>query len=78
MKNLTNEYGGLYYNALKLKYQSLEAEAKANLSIYFDKSVGIGEHSDILLEFDKWITILTDAQDKLATLERNFVYIEKV
>jgi hypothetical protein len=34
-----------------------------------NKSVGIGEHSDLLTELDKYVTKLAAAEDSLATLQ---------
>ena len=60
----------LLYEALELKYRAQIAEAKATLSIYFENSVGIGEHPQHLEEMDKLISQLADAQDKLETLNQ--------
>jgi hypothetical protein len=62
----------LLYDALELKYLFQIAEARATLAIYFESSVGIGEHPQHLEEMDKLITQFTDAQDKLTTL-RSFL-----
>ena len=61
--------GNVYYEALKLKYLAEIAEAEAVLETYFTNSVGIGEHSELLPEFDKWIGKLAEAKDKLEALE---------
>ncbi len=59
-----------YYQALKLRYQSQMAEAKANLDLYFSNGnlAAIGEHSDLLAEHDRWIEVYANAKDKLETL----------
>lgn len=61
--------GNKYYEALKAKYIAEAKEAEAVLSTYFKNSVGIGEHSDLIEEFDKHITKLADAKEKLEVLE---------
>jgi len=58
----------LLYEALESKYLAQIAEAKATLAIYFESSVGIGEHPQHLEEMDKFVTQLTDAEDKLESL----------
>lgn len=68
----------LYFEALKKKYEAQIAEAKATLHTYFNSSVGIGEHSELLEEFDKHIERLATAEDKLQTLLRNYDTLEKV
>ena len=57
------------YKALELKYEAQEAEAKANLEIYFKNSAGIGEHPDVVEAMDQQIDKLSQAQDKLNALK---------
>ena len=54
--------------ALTLKYKSEVAEAEATLLVYFSNSVGIGEHPQHLEEMDKFVEQLTNAKDKLESL----------
>jgi len=58
------------FDVLKAKYLAEKDVAKVNLSILHNKAVGIGEHSDIVNEADKWIKTIADAEDKLAVLEK--------
>jgi hypothetical protein len=71
--HITEIHGQLLYDALEAKYNSQIAESRANLKVYFDKSVGIGEHSDLLPEFDRWVEQLATASDKLEALKSHFV-----
>lgn len=64
--------GKLYYEALVKKYEAEIAGAKATLATYFNSSVGIGEHSDLLEEFDKHLEALSNAEDKLEKLKKHF------
>ena len=59
-------------NALRLKYQGDIAAAKANITIYMNSSVGIGERSDIISAIDEQLNLLATADDKLNTLEKHF------
>ena len=59
-------------DALTYKYESEIAEAEATLWIYFNNPVGIGEHPQHLEEMDKMVEKMTNAKDKLDTL--NLVY----
>lgn len=59
----------LMYEALVYKYKSEIASAKASLVVYFENSVGIGEHPQHVEEMDKLVTQITDAEDKLSTIE---------
>ena len=54
------------------KYQAQRDEAKAHLHILFKNSVGIGEHTDILSEIDKWVKSLSEADENIETLKNNF------
>ena len=54
------------------KYEAQKSEALAHLEILFNKPVGIGEHTDILSEIDKWVNSLSQAEENLNTLDRNF------
>ena len=58
--------------AAKDKYKAQKSEALAHLEILFDQSVGIGEHTDILAEIDKWINSLSQAEENLETLNKHF------
>ena len=60
------------YRALKLKYEAQEAEARANLEVYFNNSAGVGEHPDIIEAMDQQVDKLAQAQDKLEALEKEF------
>tara|TARA_A200000159_G_C7227609_1_gene298828 strand:- start:443 stop:655 length:213 start_codon:yes stop_codon:yes gene_type:complete len=62
--------GNPYFDALEAKYIAQIKEAKAVLQTYFQNSVGIGEHSDLLPEFDKWIEQLASAEEKLIALRK--------
>ena len=68
-KNKNMSTSQLLQDALELKYRAQIAEAKATLSIYFENSVGIGEHPQHLEEMDKLIAQLTEAEDKLESLK---------
>tara|TARA_R100000458_G_C8250401_1_gene227465 strand:- start:1130 stop:1351 length:222 start_codon:yes stop_codon:yes gene_type:complete len=55
-------------NALTAKYNADRLRAIANLTNYMNKSVGVGEHPDIVEECDKLISVISDADGKLETL----------
>ena len=60
------------FKALVKKYEAQIAHAYATLLIYFDNSVGIGEHPQQLEEMDKQLDIMSTAEEKLATLNKHF------
>lgn len=59
----------MFYKALVKKYEAEVEECLATLKVYTNKSVGIGEHSDLLTELDKYVSKLAAAEDNLATLQ---------
>lgn len=61
----TSKIGKKYVTALIKKYEAEMSEAEANLSLYVNSLVGIGEHSDLLEEHDKWVDKWVNAKDKL-------------
>ena len=54
--------------ALKKKLEGDVAVAKANILIYKEKSVGIGEHPEIVQAIEMEIGKMAEAQDKLDTV----------
>ena len=50
------------------RYEAQKSEAIAHLDILFKNSVGIGEHTDILAEVDKWVKSLAEADENLDTI----------
>ena len=60
------------FKALAKKYEADIAAGYANLLIYFDNSVGIGEHPQQLEEMDKLVSKIESAESKLSALNRHF------
>ena len=60
------------FKALVKKYEAQIAHAYATLLIYFDSSVGIGEHPQHLEEMDTLLGKMVDADDKLKMLRKSF------
>ena len=62
----------LFIEALESRYISEIKIAKATISVYMDKSVGIGEHPQFVNEMDKQIEIICNAEEKLKTLKDHY------
>ena len=60
------------FKPLSKKYEAQIAESYATLIVYFDNSVGIGEHPQQLEEMDKLVDKMAAAEDKLKTLNKHF------
>ena len=59
--------------ALRKKYESDIASARANIQVYIDNPACIGEHPDLVSAVDEQVTLLAEAEDKLSTLEMNYL-----
>ena len=51
--------------ALRKMYEAEIAHAKANVEVYLNNPVGIGEHPDLVLAVDEQIDKMAHAEDKL-------------
>jgi len=59
-----------YFQATRAHFLSKKLEAEAVLDTYFNNSVGIGEHSELLVEVNQWVEKLASAEDSLGVLDR--------
>ena len=59
-------------HALKTKYDADYQMHKANLDIYLNNPVGIGEHPQHFEEMDKLVESMTAARDKLEVLNEEY------
>ena len=55
------------------QYEAQRDEALAVLEIYFNNSVGIGEHSNLLKEITEWSQRLAEAEENISILHKHFV-----
>ena len=58
--------------AVKSKYSADFKMHKANLDIYLNNPVGIGEHPQHFEEMDKLVESMTAARDKLEVLDKEY------
>ena len=56
-------------DALEDRYNAQISEADATLKIYFENSVGIGEHPQHIEEVDKLVEKIAAAEEKLQVLQ---------
>ena len=61
-----------FYTAALSHWKSQRDEALATLELYFQKSVGIGEHSKFLQEINDWTAKLSEANENLESLKTYF------
>ena len=62
----------MFIEALTKKYEADVSVAKATISVYMDKSVGIGEHPQFIHEIDKQLELIASAEEKLKTLKNHY------
>ena len=62
----------LKLEALKKRYEAQIAESKATLEVYLTNAAGIGEHPQFLDEMDKQLEKMSNAEEKLLTLNKHF------
>ena len=60
------------FKALSKRYEAQIAEAYATIIVYFDSSVGIGEHPQFINEMDKQLDIISTAEEKIQALNKHF------
>ena len=67
----------LKLRALIRKYEYQRDEAIANLQVYFENGVGVGEHGDVVDEMDRLVGNLEHAEGKLKTVISYFANIQQ-
>ena len=65
------ETSGINYDQVFRSIKYL-ASSRDTLELYFNGSVGIGEHSEILAEINKWTEKLSQADENIASLKGYF------
>ena len=60
------------FKSLESKYTSEIQASKSTLMIYFNNSVGIGEHPQHLEEMDQQLNRISEAHDKIEKLHKFF------
>ena len=59
----------MQYEALNARYKAEIAIAKAELSNYFENTVGVGDHPHIIDSMDELVGQTAQAEEKLTALE---------
>ena len=59
--------------ALIKKLEGEIAVAKANIEVYLNHSVGIGEHPNVVEAIETQVEIMATAQEKIDTIRKNFL-----
>ena len=59
-------------NVLKKKYQAEIADCLYKIECYSEHELVIPEHPDITAEVDKLLSVMAEAEDKLAVMELHY------
>ncbi len=62
-------YKDVIVDALEKKYEAQMAQAEANVKVYMENPVGVGEHPNIVQEVEKLLKQIKDAKEMLDELK---------
>ena len=62
-------YKDVIVDALENKYLAQMAQAEANVKVYMENPVGVGEHPDIVHDIEKLLKQIKDAKEMLDELK---------
>jgi hypothetical protein len=62
-------YKEVIVDALEKKYEAQMAQAEANIKVYMENPVGVGEHPNIVQEVEKLLKEIKDAKEMLDELK---------
>ena len=62
----------IFINALIDRYNAEISDATAKIIVYLDHPVAIGEHPQFTEELDKLITVVSNAEENIKTINKHF------
>ena len=62
----------IFINALIDRYNAEISDATAKIIVYLDHPVAIGEHPQFTEELDKLLTIVSNAEENIKTINKHF------
>ena len=62
-------YKDVIVDALEKKYEAQMAQAEANVKVFMENPVGVGEHPNIVQEVEKLLKQIKDAKEMLDELK---------
>ena len=68
-KRIMPSYKEVIVDALEKKYEAQMAQAEANIKVYMENPVGVGEHPNIVQEVEKLLKEIKDAKEMLDELK---------
>ena len=70
-----NSLGNQLMRATLARFESQRESALATIGLYLNAAAGVGDHPDIIGELQKATIKLTEAEEALDTLQRNFLAV---
>ena len=70
MIKIIDKFG--FFEAVKKKYEAKKMTAISTIKLYTEDPVGIGEHSEVQIEIEKWVEELASADEALSILNKYF------
>jgi len=70
-------YKEVMVDALEKKYEAQMALAEANIKVFMENPVGVGEHPNIVQEVEKLLKEIKDAKEMLDELKNWRWYVVK-
>ena len=70
-------YKDVIVDALEKKYEAQMAQAEANVKVFMENPVGVGEHPNIVQEVEKLLKEIKDAKEMLDELKNWRLYVVK-
>ena len=61
-----------FTTALRLKLEGDIAMAQANIDVFMNSAVGVGEHGDVMTTIEEQFAVMATARDKLVEV-RNYI-----
>ena len=69
-QKLTDDFG--FFSSLIDYYEAKRSRAISTIKLYVQEPTGIGEHSDIQSELEKWTKELADSDESIFVLNKFF------
>jgi hypothetical protein len=65
-------------NALKAYYVGEIGKHKANIEVFLENPVGVGDHPDVIETLSKEVMAVAEFEDALQVLDKHFAGIPKI
>jgi len=74
MNKINDDFG--FFKSIQKYYEAKKDNAIATIKLYVQEPAGVGEHSEIQVEIEKWVSELSTADEALSVLKKHFTVSE--